>query len=50
MAVRRGSLWIPSSCGAILDERPVVTSIIEGSSARSAGVELGHVLLKVKRM
>ena len=30
-----------------LDERPVVAFIVEGSSARSAGVELGHVLLKV---
>jgi membrane-associated protease RseP (regulator of RpoE activity) len=43
----RGSLWISSSCGAIFDERPVVTFIEEGSSARIAGVELGHVLLKV---
>lgn len=31
----------------ILAERPVVAFIVEGSSARSAGVELGHVLLKV---
>jgi len=31
----------------ILEERPVVAFIVEGSSARSAGVELGHVLLKV---
>eukprot|EP00578_Thalassiosira_sp_NH16_P011519 CAMPEP_0181118794 /NCGR_PEP_ID=MMETSP1071-20121207/23268_1 /TAXON_ID=35127 /ORGANISM="Thalassiosira sp., Strain NH16" /LENGTH=722 /DNA_ID=CAMNT_0023203317 /DNA_START=109 /DNA_END=2278 /DNA_ORIENTATION=- len=31
----------------MLDERPVVAFIVEGSSARSAGVELGHVLLKV---
>lgn len=30
-----------------LGERPVVSFIVEGSSARSAGVELGHVLLKV---
>ena len=30
-----------------LGERPVVAFIVEGSSARSAGVELGHVLLKV---
>jgi len=30
-----------------LDDRPVVAFIVEGSSARSAGVELGHVLLKV---
>ena len=30
-----------------LEERPVVAFIVEGSSARSAGVELGHVLLKV---
>mmetsp|Transcript_5275 Transcript_5275/g.7859 ORF Transcript_5275/g.7859 Transcript_5275/m.7859 type:complete len:638 (+) Transcript_5275:118-2031(+) len=30
-----------------LDERPVVAFIVEGSSARSAGVELGHILLKV---
>jgi len=30
-----------------LQERPVVAFIVEGSSARSAGVELGHVLLKV---
>merc|ERR1719223_484861 len=30
-----------------LNERPVVAFIVEGSSARSAGVELGHVLLKV---
>merc|ERR1712078_18885 len=30
-----------------LIERPVVAFIVEGSSARSAGVELGHVLLKV---
>jgi len=30
-----------------LTERPVVAFIVEGSSARSAGVELGHVLLKV---
>jgi hypothetical protein len=30
-----------------LEERPVVAYIVEGSSARSAGVELGHVLLKV---
>ena len=30
-----------------LAERPVVAFIVEGSSARSAGVELGHVLLKV---
>lgn len=28
-------------------ERPVVAFIVEGSSARAAGVELGHVLLKV---
>merc|ERR1719343_1264459 len=32
---------------AALDDRPVVAFIVEGSSARSAGVELGHVLLKV---
>jgi PDZ domain len=31
----------------ILAERPVVAFIVEGSSARAAGVELGHVLLKV---
>lgn len=30
-----------------LGTRPVVAFIVEGSSARSAGVELGHVLLKV---
>jgi PDZ domain len=30
-----------------LGERPIVAFIVEGSSARSAGVELGHVLLKV---
>jgi hypothetical protein len=30
-----------------LDQRPVVAFIVEGSSARSAGVELGHVLVKV---
>lgn len=30
-----------------LGERPVVAFIVEGSSARSAGVELGHILLKV---
>ena len=30
-----------------LGDRPVVSFIVEGSSARSAGVELGHVLLKV---
>lgn len=30
-----------------LVERPVVAFIVEGSSARAAGVELGHVLLKV---
>jgi len=30
-----------------LNDRPVVAFIVEGSSARSAGVELGHVLLKV---
>jgi hypothetical protein len=30
-----------------LEERPVVAFIVEGSSARSAGVELGHVLLTV---
>ncbi|GAX22831.1 hypothetical protein FisN_24Lh115 [Fistulifera solaris] len=30
-----------------LGERPVVAFIVEGSSARAAGVELGHVLLKV---
>lgn len=30
-----------------LGDRPVVAFIVEGSSARSAGVELGHVLLKV---
>lgn len=28
-------------------DRPVVAFIVEGSSARAAGVELGHVLLKV---
>jgi len=32
---------------AKLQDRPVVSFIVEGSSARSAGVELGHVLLKV---
>ena len=31
----------------MLEDRPVVAFIVEGSSARSAGVELGHVLLKV---
>lgn len=30
-----------------LGDRPVVAFIVEGSSARAAGVELGHVLLKV---
>ena len=30
-----------------LEDRPVVAFIVEGSSARAAGVELGHVLLKV---
>jgi hypothetical protein len=30
-----------------LADRPVVAFIVEGSSARSAGVELGHILLKV---
>jgi len=30
-----------------LDDRPVVAFIVEGSSARAAGVELGHCLLKV---
>lgn len=30
-----------------LEERPTVAFIVEGSSARSAGVELGNVLLKV---
>ena len=30
-----------------LQDRPVVAFIVEGSSARAAGVELGHVLLKV---
>ncbi len=30
-----------------LNDRPVVAFIVEGSSARAAGVELGHVLLKV---
>ena len=30
-----------------LADRPVVAFIVEGSSARAAGVELGHVLLKV---
>jgi hypothetical protein len=30
-----------------LGDRPVVAFIVEGSSARSAGVELGHVLVKV---
>ena len=30
-----------------LGDRPVVAFIVEGSSARSASVELGHVLLKV---
>jgi hypothetical protein len=33
-----------------LGERPVVAFIVEGSSARSAGVELGHVLLKVNNI
>mmetsp|Transcript_19202 Transcript_19202/g.27019 ORF Transcript_19202/g.27019 Transcript_19202/m.27019 type:complete len:654 (+) Transcript_19202:207-2168(+) len=33
-----------------LDDRPVVAFIVEGSSARSAGVELGHVLLKVNNI
>jgi len=31
----------------MLEERPVVAFIVEGSSARCAGVELGNVLLKV---
>jgi len=35
-----------STVDSLLD-RPVVAFIVEGSSARSAGVELGHVLLKV---
>lgn len=33
-----------------LGDRPVVAFIVEGSSARSAGVELGHVLLKVNNV
>ena len=46
----RWSLWISSSCGAIFEERPVVTFIKEESSARIAGVELGHVLLKALKV
>jgi hypothetical protein len=43
------SLFLNTDRGLIdsLGERPVVAFIVEGSSARSAGVELGHVLLKV---
>jgi hypothetical protein len=43
------SLFLQTDKGLVdaLDERPVVAFIVEGSSARSAGVELGHVLLKV---
>ncbi|KAG7360605.1 hypothetical protein IV203_035704 [Nitzschia inconspicua] len=43
------SLFLNTDRGIVdaLNERPVVAFIVEGSSARSAGVELGHVLLKV---
>ena len=43
------SLFLNTDKGIVdaLNERPVVAFIVEGSSARSAGVELGHVLLKV---
>ncbi len=43
------SLFLNTDKGLVdaLGERPVVAFIVEGSSARSAGVELGHVLLKV---
>jgi len=43
------SLFLQTDPGLVeaLEERPVVAFIVEGSSARSAGVELGHVLLKV---
>lgn len=43
------SLYLNTDRGVVdaLGERPVVAFIVEGSSARSAGVELGHVLLKV---
>lgn len=43
------SLFLNTDRGLVdaLNERPVVAFIVEGSSARSAGVELGHVLLKV---
>lgn len=43
------SLFLNTDKGLVdaLGERPVVAFIVEGSSARAAGVELGHVLLKV---
>ncbi|CAB9496100.1 PDZ [Seminavis robusta] len=43
------SLFLNTDQGIVdgLAERPVVAFIVEGSSARAAGVELGHVLLKV---
>jgi hypothetical protein len=44
------SLFLNTDRATIVDalgDRPVVAFIVEGSSARSAGVELGHVLLKV---
>jgi hypothetical protein len=43
------SLFLNTERGVVdaLGDRPVVAFIVEGSSARSAGVELGHVLLKV---
>ena len=43
------SLFLNTDKGMVdgLGDRPVVAFIVEGSSARSAGVELGHVLLKV---
>ncbi|KAL3808460.1 hypothetical protein ACHAXA_008290 [Cyclostephanos tholiformis] len=43
------TLFLQTEKGLVdtLDERPVVAFIHEGSSARSVGVELGHVLLKV---
>lgn len=43
------SLFLQTSKKTVeaLEDRPVVAFIVEGSSARSAGVELGHVLLKV---
>lgn len=43
------SLFLQTDRGLVdaLVDRPVVAFIVEGSSARAAGVELGHVLLKV---